>query len=155
LMAAEKYPVIVSECGANTKKFGFMPAESQEGAETWVPRFLGFVQQHKLHWTAFSLHPGSAPVLIKDWKYTPSPEWGTLVKKALARKQFPVPDKLREEVAVRCNSMGSRRSGYAVVRSKNAYPDLQNCNQADRNNKIDEVQSFQNVSNHVRWGVHM
>jgi hypothetical protein len=95
MVVADKYPVIVSECGANTKKFTFMPAESQEDAATWVPRFLGFVQKNRLHWTAFSLHPGSAPMLVTDWKYTPTPEWGAPVKRALAGERFPAPDKLR------------------------------------------------------------
>lgn len=95
MVMADKYPIIVSECGANTKKFTFMPAESQEDAETWVPRFLGFIQKNRLHWTAFSLHPSSSPVLITDWKYTPSPEWGEPVKRALRGEQFPPPEKLR------------------------------------------------------------
>jgi len=95
MIVADKYPIIVSECGANTKKFTFMPAESQEDAETWVPRFLGFIQKHQLHWTAFSFHPGSAPVLISDWKYTPTSEWGALAKRALADEKFPAPEKLR------------------------------------------------------------
>lgn len=95
LVVAEKYPVIVSECGANTKKFTFMPAESQEDAETWVPRLLGFIQKHRLHWTAFSFHPSSAPILLKDWKFTPTPEWGVPAKRALAGEKFPAPEKLR------------------------------------------------------------
>jgi aryl-phospho-beta-D-glucosidase BglC (GH1 family) len=95
LSAAEKYPVIVSECGANTKKFTFMPAESQEDAETWVPRVLGFIQKNRLHWTAFSFHPRSAPMLLQDWKFTPTPEWGTPAKRALAGEKFPAPEKLR------------------------------------------------------------
>ena len=72
-----------------------MPAESQEDAATWVPRFLGFIQKNQLHWTAFSFHPGSAPVLITDWKYTPTPEWGFHVKRALSGEKFPAPEKLR------------------------------------------------------------
>ena len=95
LIVADKYPLIVSELGANTKKFGFMPAESQEDADTWVPRMLGFIQQRKLHWTAFSFHPGSAPMLISDWKYTPTPEWGAPAKRALAGETFPPPTELR------------------------------------------------------------
>ncbi|HSI34994.1 MAG TPA: glycoside hydrolase family 5 protein [Tepidisphaeraceae bacterium] len=95
MCVADRYPIIVSECGANTKKFAFMPAEHQEDAATWVPRFLGFVQQHKLHWTGFSLHPGSAPMLIKDWTYEPTPEWGGPAKKALAGEKFPAPEKPR------------------------------------------------------------
>ena len=95
MVVADKYPVIVSECGANTKKFTFMPAESQEDAGTWVPRLLGFIQANRLHWTAFSFHPKSAPVLISDWKYTPTPEWGGPAKRALAGEKFPAPEKLR------------------------------------------------------------
>ena len=95
LVVADKYPIIVSEVGANTKKFTFMPAESQEDAETWVPRVLGFIQKHKLHWTAFSFHPRSAPMLIQDWKFTPTPEWGRPAKRALAGEKFPAPEKLR------------------------------------------------------------
>jgi endoglucanase len=95
LVTAEKYPIMVSELGANTHKLDFMPAESQEDAATWVPRILGFIQEHKFHWTAFSLHPKSAPQLILDWKYTPTPEWGALAKRALAGEKFPAPTKLR------------------------------------------------------------
>ncbi|MDQ3812867.1 MAG: glycoside hydrolase family 5 protein [Armatimonadota bacterium] len=95
LLIADKYPIIVGEVGANTKKFTFIPAEAQEDAATWVPRVLGFIQQHKLHWTAFSFHPGAAPVMITGWDYTPTPEWGALVKRALAGEQFPPPQELR------------------------------------------------------------
>ena len=95
MIVADKHPIIVSELGAVNKKFGFMPAESQEDAETWVPRMLGFIQKHKLHWTAFSMQPGSAPMLITDWKYTPTKEWGALAKRALAGEQFPAPEKPR------------------------------------------------------------
>lgn len=95
LVVADKYPLMVSECGANDKKFAFIPAEAQEDAVTWVPRLLGFIQKHKFNWTAFSLHPKSAPVLITGWDYTPTPEWGALAKRALAGEKFPAPDKLR------------------------------------------------------------
>lgn len=95
LIVQDRYPVIVSECGANTKKFSFLPAESQEDAATWVPRLLGFIQTNRLHWTAFSLHPGSAPMLISDWRYTPTPEWGAPVRRALSGGKFPAPQKLR------------------------------------------------------------
>ncbi len=95
LVVADKYPILVGECGANNKKFTFIPAEAQEDAATWVPRLLGFIQQHKFHWTAFSFHPGAAPVLITGWDYTPTPEWGALAKRALAGEQFPPPQQLR------------------------------------------------------------
>jgi endoglucanase len=88
LVVADKYPIIVSEFGAVNKKFAFMPAESQEDAATWVPRAFGFIQKNKLHWTAFSFHPKSAPNLITGWDYTPTPEWGAVAKRALAGQQF-------------------------------------------------------------------
>ena len=95
LAVTVKYPVIVSEFGANTKKFDFMPADSQEDAATWVPRVFGFIQQNNLSWTAFSFHPKSAPQLLQGWDYAPTLEWGAVVKRALAGEQFPAPDKLR------------------------------------------------------------
>ncbi|RYX85189.1 glycoside hydrolase family 5 protein [bacterium] len=89
LVAAAKYPIIVSEFGANTKKFAFMPVESQEDAATWVPRVFGFIQKNNLNWTAFSFHPKSAPNMLQDWDYQPTPEWGAFVKRALAGEKFP------------------------------------------------------------------
>jgi endoglucanase len=89
LVVADKYPIIVSEFGANTKKFEFMPAASQEDAETWVPKIFGFIDKYKLHYTAFSFHPKSGPHLLQDWDYTPTPEWGAFAKRSLAGEKFP------------------------------------------------------------------
>jgi endoglucanase len=85
---ADKYPIFVGELGANTKKFNFMPESAQEDATTWVPAVLGLIQKYNFHWTAFSLHPKSAPQLISDWNYTPTPEWGAFAKRALAGEKF-------------------------------------------------------------------
>ena len=89
LVVAAKYPIIVSEFGANTQKFSFIPAEAQEDAATWVPRIFGFLQKNNLNWTAFSFHPKSAPNILESWDYTPTPEWGAFVKRALAGEKFP------------------------------------------------------------------
>lgn len=94
LVVADKVPILVGEMGANTKKFTFMPAEQQEDAVTWVPAILGFVQKYQLHWTAFSFHPKSGPTMITGWDYTPTPEWGAFVKRALAGEKFEL-DRLR------------------------------------------------------------
>ncbi|MDQ2732184.1 MAG: glycoside hydrolase family 5 protein, partial [Armatimonadota bacterium] len=94
LVIAAKYPILVGEFGATNKKFSFIPADAQEDAATWVPRIFGFIQKYKLHWTAFSFHPSSAPPMIKDWDYTPTPEWGAIVKRALAGEKFK-PEDLR------------------------------------------------------------
>jgi len=88
LAVAEKYPVLVGETGADTKKMNFIPASQQEDPYTWVPDALGFIQKYRLNWTAFSLHTGATPVLISDWNYTPTPFWGVFVKEALSGKQF-------------------------------------------------------------------
>lgn len=90
LDAAEKYPILLGEVGADSKKMEFMPAEIQEDAETWAPEMLGLIQKHKLHWTGWCFHPKATPRMILDWDYTPTPFWGQLAKDALAGKQFEV-----------------------------------------------------------------
>ncbi len=88
LAAAAKHPILVGEVGADVKKMPFLPAEWQEDPYTWVPDILGFIQKHRLHWTAWCFHPHHTPVMISDWKYTPTPFWGVFAKDALAGKQF-------------------------------------------------------------------
>lgn len=88
LKTASKYPIIIGECGADTNKMTFIPANAQEDPYTWVPDFLGLIQKHKLHWTGFSFHPSATPVMISDWKFTPTPFWGAPAKEALAGKQY-------------------------------------------------------------------
>lgn len=88
LPAAAKYPIFVGEVGAQEKPLSFLPASVQENPYTWCPDVIGFIQKHRLNWTAFSFHPKSAPVMILDWSFTPTPSWGTYVKEALAGKQF-------------------------------------------------------------------
>lgn len=88
LGAAEKFPILVGEVGADVKKMNFIPAADQEDPYTWAPDMLGFIQKHKLNWTAWCLHPSATPLLISDWNYTPTPYWGVFVKDALSGKQF-------------------------------------------------------------------
>lgn len=89
LVVAAKHPVLVGEVGCDIKKMDFIPLENQEDPYTWAPDMLGFMQQHGLHWTAFSFHPGASPVMLTGWDYTPTPFWGAFVKRALAGEQFP------------------------------------------------------------------
>ena len=89
LVMADKYPIFVGEFGANTKKFDFMPAAAQEDADTWMPKIFGFMQKHKMHYTAWSFHPSAGPVMLQGWDYAPTPEFGAVVKRALAGEQFP------------------------------------------------------------------
>lgn len=88
LATAAKHPIFLGEVGADIKKMDFIPAEAQEDPHTWVPDMLGFVQQHRLNWTGWCLHPKASPVMISDWKYTPTPFWGEYAKAALSGKKF-------------------------------------------------------------------
>jgi len=88
LVIADRYPIIVGECGADPNKMTFIPAENQEDPYTWSPDMLGLIQKYQFQWTAFSFHPKCTPILILDWRYTPSPFWGQFVKDALAGKRF-------------------------------------------------------------------
>lgn len=86
--AAEKYPIFIGECGAPEERLDFIPPERHEDPSTWVPDFLGLVQEHQYHWTAWSFHPKAAPVLLQDWSYEPTRYWGVPAREALQGKQF-------------------------------------------------------------------
>ncbi len=86
--AAEKYPIFIGECGAPQQRMEFIPESMHEDPSTWVPDFLGLVQKHKYHWTAWSFHPKASPVLLKDWTFEPNDYWGLPAKEALAGKKF-------------------------------------------------------------------
>lgn len=86
--AAEHYPIFVGEVGADVKKMSFIPLERQEDPSTWVPDMLGLIQKHRFHWTGWSFHPRTTPVLVSDWNFTPTPFWGVHAKAALAGKKF-------------------------------------------------------------------
>jgi len=90
LDAAEKYPVFVGEVGADPNKMSFIPEKDQEDPYTWVPDMLGVIQKYRLNWTGWSFHGWATPVMISDWKYTPTPYWGAPAKKALAGEKFEV-----------------------------------------------------------------
>ncbi len=87
LDVAEKYPILVGECGAQPKAMPF-ENESRERPATWVPDFLGCIQKYKLNWTGWSFHPSAGPCILKDWTYAPTDYWGAFVKDALHGKQF-------------------------------------------------------------------
>lgn len=88
LAAAARYPILVGEVGADVKKMDFIPHDIQESPETWVPDMLGFIQTHRLNWTAWCFHPRATPVMISDWNYTPTPFWGQRAKDAFSGKRF-------------------------------------------------------------------
>jgi hypothetical protein len=66
--AGEKVPVLIGEFG--------------DGPDDYAAKVLEFADKHGFSWTAWSLHPGAKPCLIKDWKFTPT-AFGVVVKDAL------------------------------------------------------------------------
>ena len=90
LATAAEHPIFLGEVGADIKKLDFIPAADQEDPYTWVPDMLGFIQQHRLNWTGWCLHPKASPVMISDWSYTPTPFWGEFAKQALKGRKFPL-----------------------------------------------------------------
>lgn len=91
---AKVHPIFIGECGATEERLEFIPPEQHETPVTWVPDFLGLVQQNQYHWTAWSFHPKASPCLLNDWDYTPTPYWGEPAQRALSGVKFP-PGKLR------------------------------------------------------------
>jgi mannose/cellobiose epimerase-like protein (N-acyl-D-glucosamine 2-epimerase family) len=78
--AAKQVPVIVSEFGAESR------GRAGRRGEPWVRQVLQALRDHDWDWIAWDLHPHSGPRLISDWKYTPTPGFGVLVKEALQGK---------------------------------------------------------------------
>ncbi len=73
--AAQKYPVLAGEFGVGSAK--------EDEPQRWLSRALRYFDVQQLHWSAWCLHPGAQPCLIRDWQYTPTPVFGATVKKAL------------------------------------------------------------------------
>ena len=68
----EKHPVLMGEFGG----------DKPEHVSEYAPALLNYAGQRGLHWTAWALNPGCAPVLIQDWNFKPSP-FGEVVKQTL------------------------------------------------------------------------
>lgn len=78
-----KYAVFVGEVGTKPWKDGDPPHENVY-TETWATEVIGYINTHKLSWTAWSFHPGANPCIISGWNYEPTAYWGVQVKSALA-----------------------------------------------------------------------
>jgi TolB protein len=78
--ASKVIPIFVGEFGAESRGPG---APKGQTGEQWVRRVLQALEDHQWSWTAWDLHPAAGPRLISDWKYTPTPSFGTWVMQAL------------------------------------------------------------------------
>ena len=81
--ASQTLPLIVSEFGSDPK------GGSGRTGEAWVREVLKALESHNWAWTAWDLHPAAGPKLIADWKYTPTPHFGALVKATLLGTPLP------------------------------------------------------------------
>jgi endoglucanase len=81
-IASAKLPVIVSEFGGHAG-----PGKVEPG-DNWLVHVMSALKKNHWSWTAWDLHPRAGPALITDWNYTPSPQFGAYVEKALAGKPW-------------------------------------------------------------------
>lgn len=82
--ARKSLPMIVSEFGSN-------PDGGNSGikGDVWVKRVVDYLQEKRMNWTAWDMHPAASPILISDWFYNPTPWFGVPVLEALTGKKVP------------------------------------------------------------------
>lgn len=95
LDVAAIHPVLLGEVGCDIARMSFIPPERHEDPYTWAPDMLACIQKHRLHWTAWSFHPGATPrILASNKDFAPTPWWGAFVRAALRGATWQS-DKLR------------------------------------------------------------
>jgi hypothetical protein len=82
---ASKHAVIVSEFGDDTYSAPMDTPGHRVGT------VLNILQDQRLNWIAWCMHPSAHPCVIRDWTYAPTPEFGSLVKLALRDQAVPIP----------------------------------------------------------------
>ena len=93
LCMADQAPIFVGEVGCELIPLPFEKPEHVKDPYVWGPDMIGFIQKHRLHWTAWSFHPKATPRVIGDWDFTPTPFWGSFVRAALRGVAFQPPAK--------------------------------------------------------------
>jgi hypothetical protein len=81
---ARELPILVAEFGSIERMWAF-PKEWNMTDEKWNREMLAVLEAHGWNWTAWDFHPTAWPCLISDWNYTPTPESGVWVKRALMK----------------------------------------------------------------------
>jgi endoglucanase len=76
-------PFIVAEFGSIERMWAF-PKDWNMSDEKWNRAMLATLDARGWNWIAWDFHPTAWPCLIADWDYTPTPEFGVWVKRALA-----------------------------------------------------------------------
>jgi hypothetical protein len=91
--AAAKFPIIVSEFGGsggpNRRQGWWGQSPSTALGDDWLLHITQALQDHNWSFTAWDLHTAAGPVLISDWNYTPTPDFGVYVKELLVKGKLP------------------------------------------------------------------
>jgi aryl-phospho-beta-D-glucosidase BglC (GH1 family) len=85
--AAAKLPVIVSEFGGSGGSHKRAPRFGRGATNTnddWLLHVMQALEDHHWAWVAWCMHVSAGPPMLSDWNYTPTPDFGMLVKQALA-----------------------------------------------------------------------
>lgn len=86
---AAKFPVLIGEFGSSTKDWPHPKEWGDSNDESWNRAFVDAIEARGWNWAAWDFHPAAGPCLISDFNYTPTPEFGAIVKAALAKNQTP------------------------------------------------------------------
>jgi len=91
--ASARFPIIISEFGGsggpNRRQGWWGQSPSTAMGDDWLLHVMQAIQDHNWSFTAWDLHPTAGPVLISDWNYTPTPDFGVYVKELLVNGKLP------------------------------------------------------------------
>lgn len=79
-------PLLVGECGHYGDDARPREGKQRLPAGEWVPRLLKWIDEKQCHLTAWDFHPHAGPCLISDFRGTPTPWYGALVREYLLKR---------------------------------------------------------------------
>ncbi len=77
-----RLPIIAAEFGSMEAWWPF-PKEWNYDDQKWNREMIRVLEARRWNWVAWDFNPTAQPCLITDWSYTPTPNFGVWVKKAL------------------------------------------------------------------------
>ncbi|MCI8388855.1 MAG: glycoside hydrolase family 5 protein [Clostridiales bacterium] len=78
-IAADRYPILVGECGHYGNDADPVEGVQRLPAEEWVPRLLAWIDEHGYNLTAWDFHPKAGPCLIKSFDNEPTDHYGVYI----------------------------------------------------------------------------
>jgi endoglucanase len=83
--ASKRLPILIGEFGDDA------PTAPMDTPAHRIGQIFAVINKNDFNFIVWCLHPAAHPCLIKDWNYTPTPEFGSLVKLALDGDAVPIP----------------------------------------------------------------